>query len=344
MGIPDSNYDSDQCKQERMVDATKLTSSNPNRSPWKSLIINIFIWIILALILLALFDHYKPVPRSHPRSVENILAPKAILNNCGSLPPHGSAYIIDPSVMKRTDVLYSGLEIQNNYNHPMVAIISDSKSTRQLLAVSISSEDAIQISVPVGQYGMQVLVGSKWCNLETGFSDGANISVSGKISVTAGSTTQMQFSGSGLDPIQIALTYNLVTPSEHQKTEPSEIIGNGKLELKQTREGHYYSSGTINGSPIVFMIDTGATIIAISAEMAASAGIKNCSPHFVTTASGKVQGCIATAAKITFGSFALTNIAVSILPDMPGEALLGMNVLRNFHIEQIDDIMRISSR
>ncbi len=327
-----------------MVNATKLTSSNPNRLSWKSLIINLFIWIILALTLLVIFDHYKPIPRSHLRSIDNMLAPKAILSNCDSLPPHGSAYIIDPSVMKRTDVLYSGLEIQNNYNYPMVAIISDSKNTQQLLAVSISSEDAIQISMPVGQYGMQVLVGSKWCNLETGFSDGANISVSGKISVTAGSTTQMQFSGSGLDPIQIALTYNLVKPSEYEKIEPSEIIGNGKLELKQTREGHYFSSGSINGSPVVFMIDTGATIIAISAEIAARAGIKKCSPHLVTTASGKVQACAATAAEITFGAFKLTNTAVSILPDMPGEALLGMNVLRNFHIEQIDNIMRISSR
>ena len=56
------------------------------------------------------------------------------------------------------------------------------------------------------------------------------------------------------------------------------------------------------------------------------------------------KACAATVAEITFGSFKLTNVDVNVMPTMPGTALLGMNVLRNFHIEQIDKIMRISSR
>lgn len=215
--------------------------------------------------------------------------------------------------MNRTDVRYSGLEIQNNYNYPMVAILSDAAHARQMLALFILPENGIQISVPIGHYGMHVLVGSKWCNLKTGFSDGAQISLSEEVSITPGSTSQMQFYDSGLDPIQLALAYHFITPAEQEKLEASEIIGEGQLELKQTRDGHYFSSGAINGSSLIFMIDTGATVIAISAE-------------------------------ITFGPFTLADVTVSILPSMPGEALLGMNVLRNFHIEQIDNTMRISSR
>ena len=126
-------------------------------------------------------------------------------SHCGSLPPHGSAYIIDRSVIKPTDVLYFGLEIQNNYNYPTVIILSDPAVTRRFLAAPIFSDNTIQISVPVGQYGMQVLVESNWCNLEIGFSDGANISVSGGILINASSTTLMQFNGLEFDPIHRSL-------------------------------------------------------------------------------------------------------------------------------------------
>ncbi|WP_297324658.1 retropepsin-like aspartic protease [Nitrosomonas sp.] len=316
---------------------------NLPQESWKTLIKNVLSWIILILIFLAIFSHYRPLQHPHAQLINNALVPIAKTNNCGSLPPHGSAYMIDPSVMRRTDVLYSGLEIQNNYSYPMVIILSDPAITKRFLAASIFSGNTIQISVPVGQYGMQVLVGSNWCNLETGFSDGANISVSGGISINAGSTTLMQFSGSGLDPVQLALAYSIVRTSPEEIKQPSEVISFGKLELQQTRDGHYFSSGTVNGSPVVFMIDTGATIVSISSEIASQAGIKKCSPRLVSTANGKVSACAATAAEITFGSFKLTNVDVNIMPDMPGSSLLGMNVLRNFHIEQIDKVMRISS-
>ncbi len=92
------------------------------------------------------------------------------------------------------------------------------------------------------------------------------------------------------------------------------------------------------------MIDTGATIVSISSETASQAGIQKCSPRLVSTANGKVNACAATALEITFGTFKLINVDVNIMPDMPGSALLGMNILRNFHIEQVDSVMQISSR
>ncbi len=129
--------------------------------------------------------------------------------NCEALPPHGSSYLFDPS-LKRTDVLYSGLEIENKHDHPMVAILFDPTNSKQLLALLITSGNSSQITVPIGQFGMRVLLGSNWCNLETGFSDGAIVTVDGGISVIAGSTTVMQFSGSGIRLVQLALAYSTV--------------------------------------------------------------------------------------------------------------------------------------
>lgn len=333
-------------RSQETVIRTKKPTARHSTFPWKSLIIHILVWTMTALLLIAFFDYFERTRHHYAQSLNSTQTSHIVpaLEQCEPLPPHGTAFIMDPSVMNRTDVRYSGLEIQNNYNYPMVAILSDAAHARQMLALFILPENGIQISVPIGHYGMHVLVGSKWCNLKTGFSDGAQISLSEEVSITPGSTSQLQFYGSGLDPIQLALAYHLITSAEQEKIEASEIIGEGQLELKQTRDGHYFSSGAINGSPLIFMIDTGATVIAISAEMAARAGIKKCTPHLVITANGKVRGCVATAAEITFGPFTLADVTVSILPSMPGEALLGMNVLRNFHIEQIDNTMRISSR
>lgn len=345
MGTQDRDYSYAGSSNDKAIHKKQNpVADSSSQGSWKTLIKTVLSWIILILIFLAIFSHYKPLQRPHAQLTNNALIPIAKTNSCGSLPPHGSAYMIDPSVMRRTDVLYSGLEIQNNYSYPMVIMLSDPAMARRFLAASISSGNTIQISVPVGQYGMQVLVGSNWCNLETGFSDGANISVSGGISINAGSTTLMQFSGSGgLDPVQLALAYSIVQAGPEEIKQPSEVIGFGKLELQQTRDGHYFSSGTVNGSPVVFMIDTGATIVSISSEIASQAGIQKCAPRLVSTANGKVSACAATVAEITFGSFKLTNVDVNVMPDMPGSALLGMNVLRNFHIEQIDKVMRISS-
>lgn len=322
---------------------TKMRHSTGFR--WKSLIFLLFAWTMVALSLLAAFDeemlwNYFRQSRSVPTQTIAATAPSL----CEPLPPHGSAFIMDPSVMNRTDVRYSGLEIQNDFNYPLAVILSNPGSSRPSLALFIFPDQALQVSVPIGQYDTQLLIGSKWCNLIAGFSDGAHVSVSEKVAIIPGVTSQMQFYGAGLDPIQLALAYRHINLSEQEKNGSSEIIAPGKLELKQTTNGHYFSTGAINGSEVVFMIDTGATFVAISAEMAVRAGIQKCTPHFVITANDRVQGCAATAAEITFGPFKLTNVTVSILPGMPGDALLGMNVLRNFHIEQIDNLMRISSR
>lgn len=317
---------------------------NASNFPWKSLILRMLSWITLAFIVLILFDHLRALQSVDLDSSITSRISSLEVQTCSELPVHGSAYMIDPSIMQRTDVGYAGLEIRNEYDHPMVALLLDITANKQLLALSIHSGHTMQLSVPIGNYRMKILIGSKWCNLDNGFTDGAAVSVADSIAVHAGSTTSLHFSGSGLHPIQLALAYSQSKPVHAQTIDhPAEVIGVGELELKQTRDGHYLTSGNVNGTPVVFMIDTGATAVSISSATALLAGIRNCTPLQVTTANGQVNACIAKAAEITFGSFKLANVDVAIMPDMPGESLLGMNVLRNFRIEQVNRIMRIST-
>lgn len=348
MSIQDrDNFPRKRAKEKAPPVEQKSAASHFAQWPWKTVIRDIFCWTVLALTLLIVFQYFQSFQsfnQPHTQPAGNSLVTITGPTGCGVLPQHGSAYLIDPSVMKRTDVLYAGLEIHNDYDHPMVAVLSDPAGVQQLLALSIHAGNTLQLSVPVGKYAMQVLVGSDWCNLDKGFTDGAIVSVAGGISIDAGSTTSMQFSGSGLRPVQLALAYSQSQPaSVHEVQQPAEIIGSGKMELKQTRDGHYFSSGTVNGAPVVFMVDTGATVVSISAEIAARAGIRECAPRQVLTANGQVNACVATVPEVTFGSFRLTQVDVMVMPNMPGDALLGMNVLRNFRIEQAGKVMRIST-
>lgn len=343
MSIQDRDYfNRKRDKEKTQSTEQKTVASHSTQWPWKTVIRDILCWTVLALTLLTVFQYFQSFNQPYAQPASNPLVTITGPTGCGALPQHGAAYLIDPSVMKRTDVLYAGLEIQNDYDHPLVAVLSDPAGVQQQLALSIHAGNNLQLSVPVGKYGMQVLVGSDWCNLATGFTDGAAVSVAGGISVDAGSTTSMQFSGSGLRPIQLVLAYSQSQPASVQEVhQPAEVIGSGKMELKQTRDGHYFSSGTINGTPVVFMIDTGATIVSISSGIAARAGIRKCTPRQVTTANGQVDACAAKVPELTFGSFRFTQVDVMVMPNMPGDALLGMNVLRNFRIEQAGKVMRI---
>ena len=245
--------------------------------------------------------------------------------------------------MKRSDVFYSGLEIQNKHIYPIVAVLSDLSGSKRFLAVSVLSGNTTQVSVPTGQYGMQVLTGSQWCNLKEGFSDGVNISITGRILIKVGETAFLRFTASGQRPEQFSV-HSDVSRSFNSKilNQPAEVSSLKRLDLLQTREGHYFSSGTINQLPVVFMIDTGATNVSISSELASRAGIKKCSPKLVSTANGNVNACTTIVPKISFGKFKLDNVEVTIMPNMSSDALLGMNVLKNFRIEQVDKVMRIS--
>lgn len=319
-------------------------TGQPAQGAGGSLFKNLLIWIAIGLGLVAIFSRYGPAQQQMPQLAARIPAAIALLRPCEPLPAGGSSYLIDPALMKHTDVLYAGLEVQNRHHFPMVVVLSDPTEARRYQAVSVLPDTTAQISMPIGHYGMQVLVGSNWCNLDTGFSDGARVSINGGVAIQAGVTTHAQFTGSGPRPVQFSLVYNITRPmSAEDVRPPAEVTDKGSLELQQTREGHYFSSGTVNGFPVVFMIDTGATTVSVSSAVASRAGIQGCVQRMASTANGKILSCEAIAPELTFGGFRLTNVAVNVMPNMTGHALLGMNVLRNFHLEQIDKKMRIST-
>lgn len=122
---------------------------------------------------------------------------------------------------------------------------------------------------------------------------------------------------------------------------PIETVSSAGVVLDRTFDGHYYLTGLINGRQVVFMVDTGASTVAIGDSLAEALELGSCRPRQYATAAGTVRGCEAVAAEVEVAGLRLPDVRVAVLPG-GDTVLLGMNVLRHFRIEQQGRQMRLT--
>jgi aspartyl protease family protein len=102
--------------------------------------------------------------------------------------------------------------------------------------------------------------------------------------------------------------------------------------LRADDNGHFWTRGTINGADVDFVVDTGATSVAIDRETAARAGVRPAATDFTVRA--QTANGIAAAAPVTFrrlriGALELSNVQAHVLDgSMHGIGLLGMSFLQ----------------
>jgi len=104
--------------------------------------------------------------------------------------------------------------------------------------------------------------------------------------------------------------------------------------LLRNHSGHYVATGAVNGSAVSFLLDTGATDVAVDEEQAAQLELKKGAPVMITTANGRVQGWRTLLRKVELGSIKLSAVPATIVPDLNGEALLGMSFLKRLTMIQ----------
>jgi aspartyl protease family protein len=114
----------------------------------------------------------------------------------------------------------------------------------------------------------------------------------------------------------------------------------------QRIQNHYRTSGAINGRPVMFMVDTGATITAMNSSQAAALGIDLSRARTVNaaTASGQVGALQLMVERIDVGDIQVSNLLVLVLPgEFPEEILLGMNFLRHVEMSENAGLMLLKS-
>jgi clan AA aspartic protease (TIGR02281 family) len=117
----------------------------------------------------------------------------------------------------------------------------------------------------------------------------------------------------------------------------------GPYVIGQGRGGHYFIDGSVNDQFLNFVIDTGASMVTLPIGIATSAGIKCQERAAMKTGNGLSQVCTATIAKLTFGHFVIRNVSALLAPNLD-QPLLGMNVLRQFRVEQDEGQMRLMKK
>lgn len=119
------------------------------------------------------------------------------------------------------------------------------------------------------------------------------------------------------------------------------VTGAGEsIVLERNRSGHFVATGRINGEPIEFLLDTGATYVAVSAEFAERLGLEHAGAAWFNTANGRVRGDMTWLDEVSLGGFTAAEVRGSISPGLEGDmALLGMSFLNRFDIEIRDTRM-----
>jgi aspartyl protease family protein len=122
-----------------------------------------------------------------------------------------------------------------------------------------------------------------------------------------------------------------------QDTQAGFQVHRGVLTIKPDKRGHYQVSGFINDKPVKFLLDTGATLVAIPEALARELNIEGRYPITMQTANGEVTGQLTRLEKLTFADFTLYNIKAVIIPgNLDNTVLMGMNVLSQFTLTQQD--------
>jgi len=115
-----------------------------------------------------------------------------------------------------------------------------------------------------------------------------------------------------------------------------------QVVLERNRAGHYVASGRINGEPVVFMLDTGATDVALPLALAKRLDLPLRWGAMSTTANGRVQTWSTRLDSVDLGGLVMHGVRASVLPNMPGdEVLLGMSYLKHLELIQRGDTLTL---
>ncbi|MGB9115678.1 TIGR02281 family clan AA aspartic protease [Bradyrhizobium sp.] len=119
-----------------------------------------------------------------------------------------------------------------------------------------------------------------------------------------------------------------------RKALPAETVaqaGNRSLSIPRDARGHFETEGRIDGQRIAFMVDTGASVIALNESSAARFGLRPAPGDYkatVTTANGIIKAAPTRLAMVDIGGLVVRDVDAMVLPDEAlSENLLGLSFL-----------------
>lgn len=113
-----------------------------------------------------------------------------------------------------------------------------------------------------------------------------------------------------------------------------------EIVLQRNKYGHYVTSGQINGQPVTFLLDTGASGVAIPEAVARRLGLRRGRAFNTQTANGMSTSYAANLELVSVGDITLEDVQAGIAPGLQMEqVLLGMSFLKHIEFTQRGDTL-----
>lgn len=134
---------------------------------------------------------------------------------------------------------------------------------------------------------------------------------------------------------------------ENPNPEPAATPGRDgipEVVLQRNRAGHYVATGSINGLSVRFLIDTGATDVALPLSLARQLELPLRPGGTSITANGTTQTWVTRLDRVELGGILRRGVRASVLPNMAGdEVLLGMSYLKYLELIQRGNTLTLRS-
>ena len=111
---------------------------------------------------------------------------------------------------------------------------------------------------------------------------------------------------------------------------PQQVVEGSETRVQLAPDGHFWLRAEINGESANFLVDTGATLTAVSAETAERVGLESGMgdfPVMMQTANGSVRAERTTIDELRFGNVAARGLDAIIAPGLGPTNVIGMNLL-----------------
>ena len=127
----------------------------------------------------------------------------------------------------------------------------------------------------------------------------------------------------------------------------ADAAGHGtRIVLNESSGGHFMTAGQVNGRAVQFVVDTGATTVAMSTLDAERAGIayKNGQPVMMSTANGVTQAFRIKLNSVRVGEVEIYDVDAVVVPQPMPFVLLGNSFLTRFQMKRENNLMTLDKR
>lgn len=121
---------------------------------------------------------------------------------------------------------------------------------------------------------------------------------------------------------------------------PQQVVAGGETRIPMADDGHFWLRAEVNGVPVAFMIDTGATLTAVSSDVAVQAGLKprrGGIPIMLDTANGTIAAQVVTIGTMRFGNIETSGLDAVTADNFRDTNVIGMNLLSRLKGWRVED-------